>query len=84
MMSVLLLLKYSSPLCCIITTNLSWIPLVLVRAFIFKFLFLISSFKLLFLFILDLCFILFKEDLDKLFDRLKLGSPGEEYTANRK
>jgi len=84
MASILLLMKYSSPLCCIVTTNLSWIPLVLVRAFIFKFLFLISSFKLLFLFILDLFFLLFKEDLDRLFDSLKLSSSGEEYTVSRK
>ena len=84
MASTLMLLKYSNPLCCIITSNLSWIPLMLIRAFIFKFLFLISSFKLIFLFILDLFVLMFKYELDRFFESFKHVGSDEDYYTNCK
>ena len=69
-----ILLKHTNPLICIITINSSWIPLTLVRAFVFKFLFLVSSFKLSFLFLSDVIFVSFKNKLDSFIESFRVHS----------
>ncbi|XP_065051184.1 uncharacterized protein LOC135680894 isoform X1 [Rhopilema esculentum] len=66
MMFVFVLMKHSSTLTCVVAMNMAWVPMTLVRAFVFKYLFLVTSFKLLWLFFTDFV-ILFLHAKLKLF-----------------